>query len=187
MRLEKASAKAVRYAIMKWHYSKSVPGIGVAYSVFEQDEWAGVVTFSIGANKNIGRPFGLNGGRIAELTRVALNGKQKSTSKAIALSLRLLKKDAPLLQLVVSYADKGQKHTGIVYQASNWFFIEETKTSGLEVYANGRWMHKRSYDSYKIPPKVISKRYKPGKYKYIYPLDKSLIPMCEKMSKPYPK
>lgn len=147
MRLEKASAKAVKYAVMNWHYSKSVPGYSVAYSVFENNKFCGVVTYSLGANKNIGSPFGLKQGQIAELTRVALNGNQGTTSKVVSISLKLIKKECPLLRLIVSYADKGQNHLGVLYQASNWYYVGELKSSGIEIKALGKWMHKRSFDS----------------------------------------
>ena len=123
MRLEKASTKAIRYAIMNWHYSKSVPMVQVAYAVFnDQMEWCGVICYGIGATMNIAKPYKLAGGEVVELVRVALNGKQGSTSKAVSISLRLLKKDAPLAKMVVSYADSEQGHFGTMYQASNWYF-----------------------------------------------------------------
>lgn len=35
--------------------------------------------------------------------------------------------------------------------------------------------------------KTLLKRKKSGKYKYIFPLDKSVIPLCNKLKKEYPK
>jgi len=187
MRLEIASIKAIRYACMNFHYSKSVPINPFGFSVFENNDWCGVIVYSLGANKNIAKEFNLNSGQVIELTRVALNNKQSCTSKALALSLKLIKRKLPLCKLIVSYADKGQNHIGIIYQASNWLYLGDNESSGYEVFANGRWMHKRQFDGLSKKPKNIQKRIKPGKYKYIYPLDKSLIPMCKAMSKPYPK
>ena len=93
MRLEKASAKAIRYAILNWHYSKSVPLVQLAYAVFNsKNEWCGVICYGIGATNNIGKPYGLVQGQIVELLRMALNGKQESTTKALAISLKLLSK-----------------------------------------------------------------------------------------------
>jgi hypothetical protein len=188
MRLEIASTKAIKYACINFHYAKAVPGNSFGYSVFnDENHFCGVVLFGHGANQNIGSEFNLNRGQVIELTRVALNGKQGKTSKAVAIAIRLLKKNNPTIKLIVSYADKGQNHTGIIYQALNWFYMNDIKSSGLEVYANGKWMHKRSYDSLKVKPMIVTKRYKPGKHKYIYPLENGLIDMCKKLSKPYPK
>ena len=44
--------------------------------------------------------------------------KQESTSKALAISLKLVKKHCPTVKMIVSYADEGQNHKGIIYQAT---------------------------------------------------------------------
>lgn len=187
MKLEIASTKAIKYACMNFHYAKAVPVNPVGFSVFENSEWCGVITYSLGANMNIAKEFNMSNGQVIELTRMALNGKQSSTSKALALSLKLIKKKLPLCKIVVSYADKGQSHIGIIYQASNWLYLGDSNSSGFEIFANGRWMHQRRFDGMAKKPKEIQKRIKPGKYKYIYLLDKSLVSMYKAMEKPYPK
>ena len=188
MRLEIASKKAVNYALMNFHYAKKIAprATDSAFSVFnEKNEWCGVICFGLGASPNIHSPFGLNAGEVIELIRVALNGKQSSTSKVVSLGLKLLKKNNPLVKLVVSYADKGQEHVGIIYQATNWYFIQDIKSSGTQYFVNNEWRHPKA-----IKPqikKIAPKRKASGKYKYIYPLDKTLIPLCKLLSKPYPK
>ena len=123
MRLEKASEKAIVFACKNFHYSKSKPQSLMAFSVFnDSNEWCGVIVYSLGANKYLGSPYGLKNGSAIELVRVALNGKQEQTTKAVSLSLKLIKKFAPLVRMVISYADKDQNHTGIIYQASNWYY-----------------------------------------------------------------
>ena len=85
MRLEKASLKAINYSCRNFHYSKSVPVNPFAFSVFNnKNEWCGCILYSAGAINNIGKPYGLRSGEIIELTRMALNGKQESTSKALS-------------------------------------------------------------------------------------------------------
>lgn len=197
MRLEKASTKAIKYAIMNYHYSKSVPMVQCAYSVFnDNDEWCGVICYAIGATNNIAKPYNLSQGQVIELVRVALNGKQSNTSKSVALSLKMLKKTNPLVKLVISYADTEQGHIGILYQSCNWFFVGSN--SGETKYiVNGKQLHRRTVNSLGISSSIESVRaniskdavlHKTGdKHKYIYPLDKSLIPMCKRLSKPYPK
>ena len=188
MRLEKASRKAVDYALMNFHYAKTIAprAHDNAYSVFNsKGEWCGVICFGMGASPQIGMPYGLKQGEAVELIRVALNGKQEITSKVVALGLKLLKKHSPLVKLVVSYADKAQNHTGIIYQATNWYYVGDLESSGVEFFVNGKWRHSKA-----IKPhiqKVSPKRKKSGKSKYIYPLDSSLINMCKELSKPYPK
>ena len=189
MRLEKASYKAIKYACLNFHYAKVVPAQYIGFSVFNDDkEWCGVILFGGGASANMGKPFGLMYGQYLELTRMALNGKQESTSKVMAVAMRLIKKQNPTVRLLISYADKGQKHTGIIYQAANWYFIGESESSGTDYFFNGKWRHDRTLNELpKEKLRKLQKRKRSGKYKYIYPLDKSLIPMCKGLSKPYPK
>lgn len=189
MRLEKASYKAVKYACLKFHYANTVPVTNISYSVFNsKNEWCGVICYGLGACVNLGKKYGAVSGQFLELTRMALNGKQESTSKVMAISIKLLKKHKPLVKILISYADKGQKHLGIIYQATNWIFVEESKSSGFEVFYKGKWVHDRGPNT--LPKKQREKleyRKKSGKYKYIYPLTKELKDKCLKLKKPYPK
>jgi hypothetical protein len=189
MRLEKASKKAVQYACIKFHYAKVVPAQYIGYSVFNDlGEWCGVILFGGGAGAYMGKPYGLNYGQYLELTRMALNGKQESTSKAMSIAIRLIKKDCPTVKLLISYSDKGQNHYGTIYQATNWYFVEENESSGKDYFYKGKWRHDRTLNEY--PKEFLSKlesRKRSGKRKYIFPLDKSFIHLCKGLSKPYPK
>lgn len=199
MILEIASNKAVKYACMNFHYAKSVPVNTFGYSVFnDKKEWCGVILYGSGANNNLPKPYGLVSGQAIELVRMALNGKQNSTSKAMSISLKLLKKKLPLCKLVVSYADIDQNHTGIIYQATNWFYTGETnKGMRTGFIINGKKTHNKSVYSKGVVQsldevrKHLDKNAKPyitnGKRKYIYPLDKSLLHLCKSLSKLYPK
>jgi len=189
MRLERASKKAIQYACLKFHYAKVLPVTTVAFSVFnDKGEWCGVITFGGGASANMGKPYNLKHGQYLELTRMALNGKQESTTKAMAIAMRLVKNQCPNIRLLISYADKGQNHIGVIYQAANWIFTTDIKSSGNEVFYKGKWVHDRVPNALpKAQRDKLEYRKKSGKYKYIYPLDKSLIPLCKSLSKPYPK
>ena len=124
MKLTKATPKAIKYACTNFHYSKSVPTVQYAYNVYNNNnEWCGVIVFGGGANNNLAKSFNLKNGEVLELERVALNGKQEQTSKAVALAIRLLHKENPIVKMLVSYADHRQKHTGIIYKATNWIFF----------------------------------------------------------------
>lgn len=189
MRLEKASYKAIKYACLNFHYAKSVPVNCIAFSVFNgKSEWCGCIVYGPGANNNMGASYNLMNGQYLELTRMALNGKQESTSMALSISMKLIKKLNPTLKLLISYADKGQNHTGTIYQATNWYYVQNIESSGNEIFYNGKWMHQRM--STQVPNeyfRTLPKRKKSGKYKYIYPIDKGLVTLCKSLSKPYPK
>lgn len=197
MRIEKASGEAIRYACMKYHYAKAVPQIRLGYSIFNQkNEWCGVILFSNGANPQIASEFNLNQGQVIELVRVALNGNQEHTSEALAMTLRQLKKDAPLVQLVVSYADRNQDHIGTIYQATNWFYVDERANErGIKI--NGKLKHRRSVNKKygtstlkwlqdNIDPKAEIVKGK-SKIKYVFPMNKYQRRKLGDLAKSYPK
>lgn len=199
MKLEIANRKAVRYAILKYHYSRKLPVVSCAFSVFNAaGEWCGVICYSLGATNKIGMPFGLAIGQAIELVRVALNGKQESTSKAVAISLKLVRKLNPLVKIVVSYADTAQDHKGIIYQASNWTYlgVSPGNNVGYIHKVTGKRLHKRSVTKTGFTEHGRKKCTKmseciivPGsdKHKYVYALDKQVKALVERMKKPYPK
>ena len=198
MKLEIASAKAIRFACMNFHYARAVPSCSLAFSVFnDAGEWCGVIAYGLGATPNIGSPYGLSQGHVFELVRMALNGKQKSASKCMAISLRMIAKKMPLVKLVVSFADIDQDHVGVIYQAANWYYVGEcNKNVRTGFFINGKKTHNKSLHSMgkrqtlqgarEIDPSA-TEFISAGKHKYIYPLHKSLIPLCKSLSKPYPK
>jgi hypothetical protein len=199
MKITKASAKAVKFACMNFHYAKRLPVNYVAYSVFENGIWCGCVIFGAGI-MGIEKPYALPKNSVWELVRVALNGKQSSTSKAVSICVRLFSKSAPAVKMLVSYADSDQGHTGTIYQAMNWAFTGSNNTADAYIDpSTGNTVHSRSHSptGYSVrfnglKKKVLNTRnlirVKTGvKHKYIYPLHKSVVPLCKSLAKPYPK
>lgn len=200
MRLEKASFKAVKYACLKFHYAKRVPVCRISYSVFNnKGEWCGVVCYGSGAGDKVAKHFELKQGQCCELVRVALNGKQEQTSKALAISLKLLKKQCPLLQLVYSYADVDQNHKGIIYQATNWIYLGQSDPYKGGYIVNGKEIHRRSaLAKLKGKPcnlenvkKYLDKNAKEmisqGKRKYVKILNKKILKKYQDRQKEYLK
>lgn len=205
MRLTIATYKAIKYACLNFHYAKAVPVIRIGYNVYnDADDWCGVIIFGPGANMNSGKHFGLFNGQFLELVRVALNGKQSSTSQALAMTLKQLRKDCPLCRLVVSYADCDQNHLGTIYQATNWVYVGKM----LQGHKDGSWIvngkrvhHRVLYDwqttagcrSMLFRDYILSldKDATPyttkGKQKYLYPLDKQMRKQIMPLMQPYPK
>ncbi len=205
MRLEKASYKATKFSCINFHYAKSIPVNTFGYSVFNIDMvFCGVILFAMGANNNIAKSYNLNQGQVMELVRIALNGKQESTSKALSLSLKLIKKDLPLCKLIISYADADQEHKGIIYQATNWFYTGSKMVNNKDgsFVINGVRIHGKTISDkckrFSLPKteENIKRVYKTndvkayitkGKLKYVYPLHKEIIEICIELNKPYPK
>lgn len=144
----------------------------------------------------IGHPYELNHDEICELSRVALTDHNNTVSKILKYSLRLLHKTNPDLKLVVSYADPYHKHIGTIYQASNWIY-EGKKRNSYQYLINGKLVHgKTVYDLYgttkiewlrKNVDNNAEMIYIEGKFKYLYPLTKTIRKKYSHLHKPYPK
>ena len=57
-------------------------------------------------------------------------------SYVISQTLKMLKKDSPQSKVVISYADPGANHKGIIYRASNWLY------QGNEIGAADAYMYR---------------------------------------------
>ena len=193
MILKRASKKAIIYATKFFHYAKTRPaGATFGYSIFnKKKEWCGVILYGRGGCPSMGTAYNLRHGQIIELVRMALNGKQESTSKALAISLKLVKKDCPTVKLIVSYADKGQNHIGTIYQATNWDYVGQSESTGSEYFYKGKWTHSKTISNAKkyagLKVELLKKRKVSGKIKYLYPLNKGMKKQIEKIKKPYLK
>lgn len=207
MILTHASNKAIKYACLNFHYAKSIPVNTLGYNVFNSNnEWCGVVLFGKGANNNIGNEYNLLQGEICELVRVALNGKQECTSQAVAMSIKQLKKDCPLMKLIVSYADCDQQHLGTIYQATNWVYVGKKLENSTDSswIINGKRIHGRAVSELVkskgglngLTRKTFLQKYfdenaqeyiTKGKLKYLMPLNKKMKSKIEPLQKPYPK
>ena len=197
LRLDYCNNKAAKHAVMRWHYSagRCPPsslvqnrrvGIGPirrCNSLRRRGEQAYRAAIQIERYADV-----------CELVRVALapaSARKHPTSKCVAISLRMLKRQSPGLRLVVSYADAGQGHVGTIYQATNWIFIGAATQSYLKI--KGKVVHPRTlYDRYgpggqSLP--WLRKNVDPNaqrvkqamKLKYIMPLDQE---MREKLDAP---
>lgn len=193
MIIKKANAKAISFACKNFHYAKSVPCVQYGYNVYnEQDEWCGVICYGGGANNNLSKSFGYVPGEVLELERVALNGKQEHTSQAVAMSLKKLHEENPLVKIVVSYADHRQHHIGTIYQATNWIYLGKSITSDTQYYYKGKWTHERTINA---KPKelrdklkaTLPKRENSNKFKYVFVFNKRLRKKYLKLALPYPK
>lgn len=191
MKITRATSKAIDYSCKKFHYSKSVPAVQYGYNIYNsEDEWCGTIVYGGGANNNLAKSFGLNNGEILELERVALNGKQEYTSQAVAMSLKQLHKDNPIVKMIVSYSDHRQKHLGTIYQATNWIYLGLSVTSDTQYYYKGKWTHQRTIDGKKNSEqlkKILPKRENSNKFKYVFCFDKKLRKQYMKLAQPYPK
>lgn len=192
-----ANQSAIHYACMNFHYAKRVPVVAIAFNVYEHEHWCGVICYGWGANPHIADIYDKWNGQVLELVRVALNGKQTTTSECLSASLREIKKYAPCLDLIVSYADVDQEHKGIIYQATNWIYVglmnEGSKSNFI---INGKKMHPRSVGAknWKVSlewikqhiDKNATQETTKGKHKYLFPLNKKMRKQIGMLAVDYP-
>ena len=124
LRVDWCSHEAAKYAVEKWHYSKTMPvGKMLHFGVWERDRFVGCVIFARGANLFVGDAYGLKQTEICELVRVAMTTHDTPVSQVVAHCLKMLAAGNPGIRLVVSYADSEQGHHGGIYQAGNWLYV----------------------------------------------------------------
>lgn len=201
MKARTATREEMRYATRRWHYTGKTPSSAFGYSYFtDGGGFMGVVLFSCGANRNIGKEYGLFMGEALELVRVALNGEQGHgrTSEVIADALHRLKRDRKNARLVVSYADADQNHLGTIYQATNWIYVGTRNEGALaNIYVDGERVHHRLATEGKLLTEFLEEKKAQGhevrvdrtrgKRKYLMPLDRKMRKRVVKLAQPYPK
>lgn len=187
LKIAQCTHEAAKFACVNYHYSKRIPVNKLNhFGVWENGKFVGVIIYGMGASATLHQSLGVERFQSCELVRIALTKHETPVSRIISISLRLLKKANPKLRVVASFADTDQNHHGGVYQASNWTFTGKS-AQVTEYYFNGKWRH--ATDVYKrltAPQiKTLKTRKKPGKYRYLYFFDKSLIPNFKPLE--YPK
>jgi hypothetical protein len=143
------SREAATFAVRAWHYSHAMAsGRVLAFGAWCDSQFEGSVTVSRGACPSIGQPFALSQNQIAEVTRIALRpGHVAPVSQVLAIVVRLLRRSNPGLELLISYSDQRQGHTGLgVYAACNWTYLGETAREAL-LWIHGREVHARTVSS----------------------------------------
>jgi hypothetical protein len=199
LRIDWATHAAAKYACENWHYSKSVPVPPlVKVGVWEYGAYIGVVMFSRGANNNLLKPFGLSQVEGCELTRVALSKHVAPVSRIVSLAIRFLRRNSPNLKLVVSFADPTEGHHGGIYQAGNWLYTGRQSSSTEYMAPDGKQWHGRMVSKTGLAQVQGRTRNvwrhdqctpieRPGKHRYLMPLDEAMRAQIAPMAKPYPK
>ncbi len=199
LKLDWCSHAAAKYAVEHWHYSKSMPTAPHnRIGVWECGEFVGIVMFSRGATFNLGKPYMLKQTQCCELTRVALSRHDTPVSRIIRVAMCIMRKRSPGIRLVVSFADPGEGHHGGIYQACNWIFAGVSSKSVQYKGPDGNLWHPRmvKVQGFTTCYGVRRKTFKPaqceqikrpGKYRYLMPLDAEMRRQIEPLRQPYPK
>jgi hypothetical protein len=196
LRLDWCSHEAAKYAVEKWHYSRTMPvGKMVRIGVWESGKFIGCVLFALGMNRSLGSPYGLQMTECCELVRVALTEHQTPVSRIVSIALKMIRKQSEGLRLVVSFADPVEDHHGGIYQAGGWLYAGKTAGS-FEWRIGEQRLNKRAFTGQQFGggrrsvsqiPSTAKKVQTPGKHRYLMPLDDEMRQRIEPLRKPYPK
>lgn len=143
--IQPISRKQAHCFLEEWHYLHGAPsGVTYAYGLFGKDLGA-VCCFMPPANKDCSTWLGVRNEAVIELIRLA-----RATQCALPMSgfiarcLSALRRDAPRLDVCVSYADPAAGHKGIVYQAAGFIPLGVSRPRKKAVI-NGKMMHGMSF------------------------------------------
>lgn len=119
----------------RYHYSgRVVPNSQIHLGVFLNGKCEGVMQFgpSMDKSKVIGLVSGTKWNGFLELNRMAFSNNlpRNSESRALSVAFRILKKQYPFIEWILSYSDATQAGDGTIYRASGFVLtgIRENKT-----------------------------------------------------------
>lgn len=173
-------SKIANEFVKKHHYSgKVVNNSKLHFGVFLDNKLHGVMSYgpSLDKSKVIGLVEGTKWSEFVELNRMAFDDvlPRNSESRAISQSIKLIKKNAPHIKWIISFADGCQCGDGTIYRASNFVLTGIKKNTTIMINEKGDIKTDLYFN---INPKLkhLKKTYKPLKgyqLRYIYFIDKS--------------
>ena len=110
-------------------------------------------------------------------------------SYVISQSLKQIKKDKPEVKVIMSYADPGENHTGVIYKATNWLYQGNKVSHAGNMYqysfGGDKWLSPRALQA-KIGVcglKDVLKVYPDIQYKLIEQKHRYLYFVCNRREK----
>lgn len=133
---------AANEAVKRWHYSgKTVSNSQLHLGAFLDGELLGAMQFgpSLDKRKLQGIVSGTPWNGFIELNRMAFSDRlpRNSESRCLAIAMRLMRKHAPHVQWVVSFADGAQCGDGTIYRASGFVLTGIRKNTSLWAAPDG--------------------------------------------------
>lgn len=175
-------AKIANDFIRKHHYSgKVVNNSFLHFGAFLDKRLHGVMSFGHSTAKHLTKELVKNTGwnEFCELNRMAFDDylPRNSESYCIGKALRLLKKNAPHLKWVISFADGCSCGDGTIYRASNFVLTQIKKNNAIYVNDNGDKVHTITFHhNPNMDKRGGGYKFLEGyMFRYIYFLDKKCI------------
>lgn len=144
--------------VKKHHYSgKVVNNSCLHFGAFLDGRLHGVMSYgpSLDKSKMLNLVPGTGWNEFLELNRMAFDDylPRNSESYCIGKSIRLIKKNAPHVKWIVSFADGCSCGDGTIYRASNFVLTDIKPNSNLVQLPTGEKIHKMTLESNPTSPR----------------------------------
>ena len=136
IQLKVIPSKIANEFVKKNHYSGKVATTGrLHFGCFLDEMLHGVLTFGSSIDKNKILPMVENTGwnEYLELNRMAFDSflPKNSESRCISIAIKLIKKNAPHIKWIISFADGCQCGDGTIYRATGFYLTAIKKNTGM--------------------------------------------------------
>tara|TARA_R100000908_G_C3701303_1_gene111674 strand:- start:51 stop:728 length:678 start_codon:yes stop_codon:yes gene_type:complete len=175
------TSKVANAFVKKQHYSgKVVPNSTLHFGCFLDKRLHGVMSFGPSINKKgtINLVEGTGWNEFIELNRMAFNDflPKYSESRCISVAMKLIKKNAPHIKWVISFADGTQCGDGTIYRASGFKLVGIAENTALRINPETeKPMHVIQAHHLKMSSEFRNwKAYEGYQLKYIYFIDKKM-------------
>jgi len=172
--------------VRKNHYSgKVVPNSNLHFGCFLDNQLHGVMQYGSPFMKTKVLPLveNTNWNEMLELNRMAFDNylPKYSESRCIAISIKLIKKNAPQIKWILSFADGTQCGDGTIYRASGFVLTSVKENNSIIKLSNGDIVASMTYTKGKnilkqggragIPKDA--EKLNGNMFRYIYLIDKT--------------
>lgn len=153
------NSKIANAFVKKHHYSGKVVNMSsLHFGCFLDNQLHGVMSYGSPMDKRNVLPLVDSGetdinkrwNEMLELNRMAFDDylPKYSESRCIAISIRMIKKNAPQIKWILSYSDATQCGDGTIYRASGFKLTQINKNGTIYQLANGEIVAKRGDSKY---------------------------------------
>jgi len=153
------NSKVANAFVKKHHYSGKVVNMSsLHFGCFLDNQLHGVMSYGSPMDKRNVLPLVDSGetdinkrwNEMLELNRMAFDDylPKYSESRCIAISIRMIKKNAPQIKWILSYSDATQCGDGTIYRASGFKLTQINKNGTIYRLANGEIVAKRGDSKY---------------------------------------
>ena len=174
-------SKVANAFVKKQHYSgKIVPNSTLHFGCFLDKRLHGVMSFGPSINKKgtINLVAGTGWNEFIELNRMAFDDflPKYSESRCISVAMKLIKKNAPHIKWVISFADGTQCGDGTIYRASGFKLVGIAENTALRINPEtNKPIHVIQAHHLKMSSEFRNwKAYEGYQLKYIYFIDKKM-------------